>query len=90
MRDVTVLMFASTRYWADEALLADTFARMKAALMPVSSDVTLIVDGDLSRLPEKLADAVIIPLSGAVQQPIIDAALRCDAEIGRASCRERV
>lgn len=79
MRDVTVLMFASTRYWADEALLADTFARMKAALMPVSSDVTLIVDGDLSRLPEKLADAVIIPLSGAVQQPIIDAALRCDA-----------
>ena len=79
MRNVAFLLFASTRYWTDSALLEDTFARMKAALSPLSADVTLIVDGDLSPLPKKLADCVIVPLSGAVQQPIIDAASRCEA-----------
>lgn len=78
MRNAAFLLFASTRYWVDRALLEDTFARMKAVLNDLSSDVTLIVDGDLSQLPEKIADCVIVPLSGAVQQPIIDACARCE------------
>lgn len=77
MCDAAFLLFASTRYWTDRHMLEDTFARMKAALGEFSGDVRLIVDGDLSGVPEKIADGVIVPLSGAVQASILEAAARC-------------
>lgn len=79
--NIPVYLFASTRYWPDQIRLNSVAQAMAAALANVSASVQLVVDGDLSSLPEHLDAAVIIPLSGSVQRPILSLAQRCATAI---------
>lgn len=75
------LMFAATRYWTDRNVLEKTFEAIRDELTELAGEVMLIVDGDLSQVPERMDRAVILPMSGSVQRPILDAAGRCESVV---------
>lgn len=68
--------FAARRYWKDEAALQAAYADLAA--LAGGAPCCLVADGDLTPLTP--GDClVIVPMSGAVQQPILDAAARYDS-----------
>ena len=75
------VMFGATRYWEADAL-ARAGEQVKAEVGALADDVLLVVDGvvDESALQAKLSaydTCVIIPMSGAVQAPLVEFAKRC-------------
>ncbi len=77
--DVTAYFFYSTRYWTDENNLKRALESMKTEFMDVCSDIRFI-DADKG-LPdnEKGKVMVAVPMSGAVQPVVLQAAENYEA-----------
>ena len=64
-------MFGATRYWDKKALEAAA-AKIEAALPGVADEYILIPDGVFpAGLPQKTDTCIILPMSGAVQAPLV-------------------
>lgn len=74
---IKFLLFAATRYWTDPDVLNETVDMIKAEIAPLSEEIMLILDGDISKLPETIDCAVMLPMSGAVQRAVLEAGRRC-------------
>ena len=77
------VFFASTRYWIDFQQLLEYFEEWKDLLRPIATECLLIVDGkDMeSLIPEAGDILIIVPMSGAVQKDILQAAEKFEAVI---------
>ena len=70
------LFFAARRYWTDETALQKAYAELSA--LASNAEHHLITEND----PDVITDAdcaVLIPMSGAIQKRILDAAARYDS-----------
>ena len=77
------VFFAATRYWSDFQQLLKSFEEWKDQLRPIATECRLIVDGkDMeSLIPEADDILIIVPMSGAVQKDILQAAEKFDAVV---------
>ena len=73
------LFFAASRYWQDTAMLNETYKELCMDIAE-NSCCRLVVDGDTQNLPE--GDCLVaVPMSGAVQKNILEAASHYESTI---------
>ena len=77
------VFFAASRYWEDFQQLLKSFEEWKGLLHPLATECRLIVDGKNmeSLIPETNDILIIVPMSGAVQKDILQAAEKFDAVV---------
>ena len=69
------LFFASKRYWPEEEKLNESYAKLRSLYVKDGEGGLLITDEQqITALPYKMDCAVIIPMSGAVQRNVLEAA----------------
>ncbi len=69
-----ICFFASRRYWDNAGKLQEAFEKMRQEMADISGDVCLISSDEEAETLEPGDVMVAVPMSGATQQPVMNAA----------------